>query len=113
MIGSYIGLRLHTCNDPHGIYRDVARRMIEVNAFNSIIDVRTQNEWNKGHHPLAIHIPIAPMKEFIKNVSRLDRESNYLIYCRTGTRAKVAWKEMKKLGFKKVYFFIGGTNELI
>ena len=113
VVGVYLALKLHTCNDPDAIHRNVARRLIEKNAFNMIIDVRTYNEWRGGHHPLGVHIPLMPLNGFREKIKRLDREGYYLIYCRTGNRAKQAWKEMKKLGFKNVFFFIGGVNDLI
>ena len=59
------------------------------------------------------HIPRAKLynlydKEFLKKISKLDKNKTYLVYCRSGHRSSIAVEKMKKLGFKKLYNMLGG-----
>jgi len=110
MLGGYLGLKVHACTGELGIYGKVAKRMIERNCFDMILDVRTDMEWKQGHHPLATHVPLGTIKE---GISRMDREKWYLLYCRTGTRAKEAAKKMEKEGFPRVVYLVGGLKDIM
>lgn len=110
MMGGYLGLKVHACTGENGIYGKVAKRMIERNCFDMIIDVRTEIEWKQGHHPLATHIPLQTISEGIK---KLDIEKYYLVYCRTGNRAKEAVKIMEKAGFSRVVYLVGGLRDIM
>ena len=64
--------------------------MIREGKIDYIIDVRTLEEWNEGHHPDAVHLPHGRFPENINKNSRL------LIYCRTGRRAEIAVQQYIK-----------------
>lgn len=72
-----------------------------------LIDVRTPEEYNNARIEnclLAdIHSP-----DFKKIIDKLDKEDNYLIYCRTGNRSRLACEFMMKWGFKNVINLSGG-----
>lgn len=84
-----------------------AKKMISSGEIDYIIDVRTDEEWNQGHHPKAIHIP---MGTFPNNI---DKESVILIYCRTGRRAKIAVQQYIKRGYKNIYYIEGDYKSII
>ena len=47
-------------------YLQVMRKeLIKAGQIDYIIDIRTVEEWNKGHHPNAIHIPMGTFPENI------------------------------------------------
>jgi len=71
----------------------------------SVVDVRTDIEWNLGHYPNAIHIPTADIKHqnFLK-----DKNEVIIVYCNTGQRARVAAEALRDQGFKNV-FYISST----
>ncbi|WP_156758503.1 rhodanese-like domain-containing protein [Actinokineospora pegani] len=48
-----------------------------------LLDVREQDEWDAGHAPAAVHIP---MSELAGRLDDLD-ESRYLVICRVGGRS--------------------------
>jgi rhodanese-related sulfurtransferase len=51
------------------------------------IDVRSQDEFDKGHYPSAINMPL----NLLKLKSRmLDQHSQYMIYCNSGRRSEAA-----------------------
>lgn len=89
-----------------------ANKLIDEDYFDYIVDVRTKNEWNKGHHPTATHIPLEPQDEFTKNITYYNRKLSFLIYCKTGRRAKIAADIMKKNGFDNVRYLVGNYRRL-
>ncbi len=62
-----------------------------------IIDVRTEDEWKQYHHPGAINIPYKK----IDNLD-IDKETDIILYCNSGRRAKIARDSLTKLGYKNV-----------
>lgn len=74
-----------------------------------IIDVRTQSEWDAGHIPNAIHIPLSEVK------SRLDEFKAYegktlVMQCRSGRRSAAAGKILLAAGYQNVSNLSGGIN---
>lgn len=72
-----------------------------------IIDVRTQEEYAKGHLPHAKLIDFFDDK-FEKKIKALDKKLPYLIHCQSGGRSMKVFKLMKTLGFEQVYHLDGG-----
>lgn len=72
-----------------------------------IVDVRSRDEFMKGHIPMAINIPIENIKA--GNVS-LPKGKVILVYCETGGRSAMAARELSNRGFK-VINTIGGLVE--
>jgi len=72
-----------------------------------ILDVRTPSEFSSGHLEGAILIDVNA-GNFREKVNKLDKNKNYLVYCRTSNRSGQAVAIMKDLGFKEVYDMDGG-----
>ena len=72
-----------------------------------IIDVRTADEFARGHIPGAINIDAATILE---QIERLDPDGTYLIYCRRGMRSAGVHKLMDEAGFREVYEIEGGIS---
>jgi len=66
-----------------------------------LLDVRTPGEFKQGHVPGAIDIDFLS-DDFVEKVSKLDKDTTYLIYCRSGHRSHQAGTKMKQLGYKVV-----------
>ena len=79
--------------------------------YNYILDVRTQEEWNEGHHPSATLIPIG---EFVSELPKQvkDNDAKLLIYCKKGIRAEASAKIAERLGYTNVYWLDGTYGEL-
>lgn len=73
-----------------------------------LIDVRTSEEYAKGHIDDAININIANVEVFKSEVSKLDKTQPVYLYCQRGGRSNRASKVLKELGFKTIYDFSGG-----
>ena len=57
------------------------------------LDVRTKNEYAENHVKGAINLPLFELKE---SIHLLDKDSSYMVYCRTGYRSSVASSLLKR-----------------
>jgi rhodanese-related sulfurtransferase len=62
-----------------------------------LIDVRTENEYNSKHVKSSINIPLFNLE---KNLSKLNNDEKYIIYCRSGYRSSVASSILMKNNIK-------------
>lgn len=70
------------------------------------LDVRTQDEFEKGHYSGAKNMPL----DLLKLKSRLlDKHRHYIIYCNSGRRSEAAAHFLGEEGFK-VTALVGGIN---
>ena len=74
-----------------------------------IIDVRTAEEFAGGHLEKAINIDFYA-STFREELSKLDRDKTYLIYCHSGARSSRALAIMEELNFREVYNISGGIT---
>ena len=75
----------------------------------AVLDIRTPGEFQSGHLPGAILIDLYS-QTFVDQLSRLDKEKTFLIYCRTGNRSTKSLEIFKKLKFQKVYHMSTGIR---
>ena len=91
------------------ISSEEAKRIMENEENYIILDVRTEEEYKKGHIPEAINIPNEEITlETTNNLT--DKDQLILVYCRSGNRSKEASKKLVELGYTNVYDF-GGIND--
>ena len=87
-----------------------ANNLIAKNIGNQnfvILDVRPANDYTSRHIPGAIDINYGST-DFKKDVSKLTREKQYLVYCATGVDGAAAAQMMSAAGFKNVQNISGG-----
>ncbi len=72
-----------------------------------IIDVRTPDEFSKGHLINAKNINWNGA-DFEKQVAMLDKSKPVMVYCLSGGRSASAAQKMRAIGFTKVYEMDGG-----
>lgn len=72
-----------------------------------ILDVRTQVEIEQGYIEGAVFIDYFD-ENFQQELETLDRDKEYLVYCKSGGRSNDAAVRMLEMGFKKVYDLEGG-----
>jgi hydroxyacylglutathione hydrolase len=65
-----------------------------------VLDVRSPNEWKKGHVPGAHHIFVPELRDRMKEI---DRNKPTAVYCGSGYRASIATSILKPLGFKELW----------
>lgn len=74
-----------------------------------ILDVREQSEYDSGHIPGAVLLPVGSIDQDTAAAVIPDKDSTVLVYCRSGNRSKTASSAMAELGYTAVYEF-GGIN---
>ena len=70
-----------------------------------IVDVRTAGEYQLGHIPGSVNVPVDQLQGTAANWSR---DANYVVYCASGARSAQAQDVMKSMGFKSVADLTGG-----
>ena len=83
--------------------------MIENGA--KVVDVRTQPEWDMGHHADAIHLPTSLINTEAGKV--LNTKDHIVVYCNTGTRARAAAVTLKDMGYEHVKYVAETYHELV
>ena len=96
------------------IYREPVFESLDPSSFKEkansdvvIIDIRTPQEYSQGMIEGAINVDFYS-PSFRQDLSALDKDKTYLIYCRTGSRTSQAVSVMQDLGFNQVYVLNGG-----
>ena len=83
------------------------KELLSQNSDIIIIDVRTEEETNEGTLEGAIVIDVKK-DNFAEEIEKLNKESTYLVYCRSGKRSTTATDKMVAVGFKNLYEMKGG-----
>jgi len=78
-----------------------------------VLDVRTQAEFDGGHIPGAILIPLDEITENAEDIIyRFGINQVILVYCQSGRRSEIAARALIELGYVNVFDF-GGINSWI
>ena len=72
-----------------------------------ILDVREQDEYDSGHIPGAVLLPVGSIDETTAAEVIPDKDSTVLVYCRSGNRSKTASSALAELGYTNIYEFGG------
>ena len=83
-----------------------AKDMIDKDSTITILDVRTEEEFNTGHIDGAILIPDTDILEKAEE-TLTDKSATILVYCRSGRRSALAAADLVELGYSNVYDFGG------
>ena len=67
-----------------------------------LLDVRTAEEYSAGNIPNSINVDVLS-PDFKSKIDLLDKNKEYLVYCRSGNRAAIASSIMATNGFIKIY----------
>jgi rhodanese-related sulfurtransferase len=108
-----IYLSYYTYSGKNLITADQARFLINRNRINKIIDVRTTLEYDAGHYPEAINIPIQSMNKDLVAMKGVDKSDNILVYCNTGQRARRAVEVLNSYGYHNVFYIAGNHTTLM
>ena len=80
-----------------------AKRRMDENGAALVLDVRTQEEYDEGHIPGAICLPNEEITEDMPIV--FDKDTEILLYCRSGHRSAEALEKLEKMGYTNVSDF--------
>ena len=65
----------------------------------TVVDVRTQDEWNRGHLEGALHIE---WQDILQLSSDINKDEKIYLYCRSGNRSGKATIILKDAGYINV-----------
>lgn len=89
-----------------------ARARVAADPKVVLLDVREDNEWQKGHAVEAVHLG--------KGILERDLESRYpnkdaelIMYCGGGFRSALTADAAQKMGYRKVFSMIGGYKGMV
>ena len=88
------------------ITQDQAKEIMDTEVGYTILDVRTEEEYDTGHIKTAICIPNETISENISSILP-DKDQLILIYCRSGSRSKQAAQKLVNLGYTNIKEFGG------
>ena len=81
-----------------------AKEKIESGA--TLLDVRTGAEYREERIEGSRLIVLD--RDFLQAIESQDRSKEYIVYCRTGSRSRIAMRFMENMGFPKTYNLLGG-----
>ena len=90
------------------ITQEKAKEMMDTQEV-IILDVREQSEYDSGHIPGAVLLPVGSIDEEPAAAVIPEKDSTVLVYCRSGNRSKTASSTLAGLGYTNIYEF-GGIN---
>ena len=90
------------------ISQEAAKEMMDTQEV-IVLDVREQSEYDSGHIPGAVLLPVGSIDEETAAAVIPEKDSTVLVYCRSGNRSKTASSTLAGLGYTNIYEF-GGIN---
>jgi rhodanese-related sulfurtransferase len=86
--------------------QEVKKRLDAKERF-TLIDVREENEWTKGHLPGAVHMCKGIIERDIENAVPI-KGTPIVLYCGAGFRSPLAADNLQKMGYSEVLCMEGG-----
>lgn len=90
------------------ITQETAKEMMDTQDV-IILDVREQEEYDSGHIPGAVLLPVGTIDEDTAAEVIPEKDATLLVYCRSGNRSRTAASALAGLGYTNIYEF-GGIN---
>ncbi|MGO9640881.1 MAG: rhodanese-like domain-containing protein [Candidatus Acidiferrales bacterium] len=87
-------------------FREVKKKMDAGEKF-LLVDVREDNEWERGHVPGAIHMGRGIIERDIEQAVP-DHDTAIVLYCGGGFRSALAAENLQKMGYTNVISMDGG-----
>jgi len=86
-----------------------AHRLINENKEFIILDVRTKEEYDRGHIPGA---KLVPVEVIPTKLAQLDeyKDKPVLVYCESGARSPIAIVTLENNAFKNIYHLSSGIS---
>jgi hydroxyacylglutathione hydrolase len=90
--------------EPRDLRESVSRGAV------TVIDVRNQVEWDEGHIPGALHIPLGYVTD---RIGEIPRSKPVVLQCQTGARSQIAASLLQAHGIENAINLKGGLVEWI
>jgi hydroxyacylglutathione hydrolase len=110
-VGGYFGAE--AVASTHGLARPVETRQMDIPELASalargdvtVVDVRSETEWDHGHIPGARHVPLGHLVERLPD---LPTDRPIVVQCQSGGRSAIAASLLQRAGVKDVMNLHGG-----
>ena len=86
---------------------DVAHALARLDGGARLIDVREDNEWQRGHAAGAEHLGRGVIERDIETAVP-DHAAELILYCGGGYRSALAADNLQRMGYTNVYSLAGG-----
>jgi hydroxyacylglutathione hydrolase len=86
---------------------DELRHQLEENQPMQLLDVRRPNEYNGGHAPGFVNVPLSHLEG---ELAKFDPARPIAVMCQGGYRSSAGTSILAKHGFKNVYNVVGGFS---
>jgi rhodanese-related sulfurtransferase len=83
------------------------RERMKANPGARLIDVREDNEWQKGHAAGAEHLGRGIIERDVEQ-AHPDKDAELILYCGGGFRSALAADNLQRMGYRRVYSMAGG-----
>ncbi len=100
------GFLWYNLSSPLAMYPAEAKKLLKEGKFDAVVDVRTDAEWNMGHYPLALHVPVKDIATALPQRVP-DKKARILFYCNTTTRSRMAAEQAQSMGYSNVRYLVG------
>jgi rhodanese-related sulfurtransferase len=87
-------------------FREVKRQLDAGEKF-TLVDVREDNEWTRGHLPGAVHLSKGTIERDIEQAVP-DKATTLVLYCGGGFRSALAADNLHKMGYTNCISMGGG-----
>ncbi|MGE7093076.1 rhodanese-like domain-containing protein [Lysinibacillus sp. NPDC048646] len=93
-------LLLSSCATNKEKYETIDISTIEMKVAEDwqVVDVREIEEFNEGHIPNALNLPLSSILQ--GEYGPLEQSESYIIICRSGNRSQTASEELAEAGFQ-------------
>ena len=92
-------------------FREVKQKLDAGEKF-TLVDVREDNEWARGHLPGAIHLSKGVIERDVEKTIP-DKSAPVVLYCAGGFRSVLAADNLRKMGYNNCISMEGGWRAWI
>lgn len=78
------------------------KKIMEEDPTITLVDVRTEEEYNEERIPESRLVPIDELGSLAPRLIP-NKEAAYILYCRTGSRSAIAAQQLTRMGYQNIY----------
>jgi rhodanese-related sulfurtransferase len=87
--------------------KQISPKELDLKKGMTLLDVCTDKEYERGHIPGAVHVPLSDIGDKIK---KLKKDKELVVYCQNGNRSIWAIKRLMGMGYKNCTNLKGGYS---
>ena len=87
--------------------KQISPRDLDQKKGMMLLDVRSNKEYEQGHIPGAVHVPLSDIGNKVK---KLKKDKELVVYCRNGNQSIWAIKRLMGMGYRNLNNLRGGYN---